>query len=143
MTSDHYLIRTCLSVEHFTMDIQAQDKLDFKKADWNSFRAILSSNQKQPPSKFKKTQCPLLKTQFNQLTSDLRKKLCEYRNQNWLNFIEKMEQRPNNSRCGCPSKPVCSSESSVPSDRPVQPTRPSKPAYTTDLADPSDLTGRP
>ncbi|RNA01241.1 AP-like endonuclease reverse transcriptase [Brachionus plicatilis] len=50
MTSDHYPIRTCLSVEHFTMDIQAQDKLDFKKADWNSLRAILSSNQKQPPS---------------------------------------------------------------------------------------------
>ncbi|RNA01938.1 hypothetical protein BpHYR1_044603 [Brachionus plicatilis] len=50
MTSDHYPIRTCLSVEHFTMDIQAQDKLDFKKADWNSFRAILSSNQKQPTS---------------------------------------------------------------------------------------------
>ncbi|RNA11557.1 RNA-directed DNA polymerase from mobile element jockey-like, partial [Brachionus plicatilis] len=44
MTSDHYPIRTCLSVEHFKMDIQAQDKLDFKKADWNSFRAILSSN---------------------------------------------------------------------------------------------------
>ncbi|RMZ97320.1 hypothetical protein BpHYR1_035543, partial [Brachionus plicatilis] len=35
------------------------------------------------------------------------------------------------------SKPVCGSDSSVPSDRPVQPTRPSKPAYTADLADPS------
>ncbi|RNA20163.1 hypothetical protein BpHYR1_043181 [Brachionus plicatilis] len=46
-------------------------------------------------------------------------------------------KRPNNSRCGCPSKPVCGSDSSVPSDRPVQPTRPSKPAYTADLADPS------
>ncbi|RMZ96403.1 hypothetical protein BpHYR1_048571 [Brachionus plicatilis] len=49
MTSDHYPIRTCLSVEHFTMDKQAQDKLDFKKADWNSFRAILSSNQNNHP----------------------------------------------------------------------------------------------
>ncbi|RNA09551.1 hypothetical protein BpHYR1_014581, partial [Brachionus plicatilis] len=51
--------------------------------------------------------------------------------------------RPNNSRRGRPSKPVCGSESSVPSDRPVQPTRPFKPAYTTDLADRSDLNGRP
>ncbi|RNA34075.1 hypothetical protein BpHYR1_054422 [Brachionus plicatilis] len=51
--------------------------------------------------------------------------------------------RPDNSRRGRPSKPVWGSESSVPSDRPVQPTRPSKPAYSTDLADPSDLTDRP
>ncbi|RNA26645.1 hypothetical protein BpHYR1_009942, partial [Brachionus plicatilis] len=26
----------------------------------------------------------------NTLSADLRKKLCDYRNQNWLNFIEKM-----------------------------------------------------
>lgn len=32
---------------------------------------------------------PFKKTQFYQLTSNLRKKLCEYSNQNWLSFIEK------------------------------------------------------
>ncbi|RNA30050.1 hypothetical protein BpHYR1_011601 [Brachionus plicatilis] len=43
-------------------------------------------------------------------------------------------RHPNNSRRVRPSKPVCGSDSSVPSERLVQPTRPSKPAYTADLA---------
>ncbi|RMZ95807.1 hypothetical protein BpHYR1_049954 [Brachionus plicatilis] len=46
-------------------------------------------------------------------------------------------------RRGRPSKPVCGSDSSVPSDRDVQTTRPSKPAYTADLADPSGQPSRP
>ncbi|RNA05080.1 hypothetical protein BpHYR1_051546 [Brachionus plicatilis] len=57
--------------------------------------------------------------------------------------IYTFSHRPNNSRRGRPSKPVCGSDSSVPSDRSVQPTRPSKPAYTTDLADPSGQPSRP
>ncbi|RNA35656.1 hypothetical protein BpHYR1_004663 [Brachionus plicatilis] len=57
--------------------------------------------------------------------------------------ISTFSHRPNNSRGGRRSKPVCGSDSSVPSDRPVQPTRPSKPAYAADLADPSGQPTRP
>ena len=40
----------------------------------------------------------MLKTQFNQLTAELRKKLCEFRNNNWLNFIQKMGKHPLSTR---------------------------------------------
>ena len=147
MTSDHFPIRTCLSAQYLEIDKEAQEKLDFKKADWNMFRSILNSNQHQTPEnidefndlitknileaarksipkqskksfkstlppdiiklikmrrkirrQFKKTQCPQLKTQFNQLTAELRTKLCEFRNNNWLNFIQKMGRNPLSTR---------------------------------------------